>query len=74
MIRERRYLHLFLKADENYIDDNLVPYDWYMNHILTGAAEFNLPSEYITELKRLRTKEDTKAERKKRELGIYTTD
>ena len=31
-------------------NDSLKPYDWYMNHVITGAKENNLPKEHIKDL------------------------
>lgn len=31
------------------IDENLKPYSWYVNHVLVGAREASLPSDYIEE-------------------------
>lgn len=37
-------------ADSKAIDDNLVPYDWYKEFIVSGAILNNLPAEYIAKL------------------------
>lgn len=43
-------------AEENYINENLKPFDWYFNYVLNGAKENNLPFEYIEFLKLIKNK------------------
>lgn len=50
---------------ETYISQNLsnaLPYDWYMNYIIEGALENDLPKEYILSLSQIKTKIDKKKE------------
>ncbi|MFQ5769441.1 MAG: gamma-glutamylcyclotransferase [bacterium] len=44
------------------IDDSLKPYTWYMNHVITGAKENNLPEDYITKLEQVDAIEDPNPE------------
>lgn len=38
-------------ADSNSIDNNLLPFDWYKDFIVSGAIQNKLPVEYISQLK-----------------------
>jgi gamma-glutamylcyclotransferase (GGCT)/AIG2-like uncharacterized protein YtfP len=41
-------------------DANLLPYDWYKELVLRGAKEHSLPSAYIDEIARVKSKPDTR--------------
>ncbi|WKZ37742.1 MAG: gamma-glutamylcyclotransferase family protein [Anaerolineales bacterium] len=41
-------------------DDNLKPYDWYLELIIEGADECDLPKEYIDDLRKFESKPDTR--------------
>ncbi len=53
------------------IDENLVPYTWYMEHVLTGARENGLPTDYIASIEQVESIQDPDRERHARELSIY---
>lgn len=53
------------------IDNTLKPYSWYLKHVLEGAIEANLPSVYISELKKIDTIKDPDSVREKEQLSIY---
>ncbi|MBC6489671.1 gamma-glutamylcyclotransferase family protein [Flavihumibacter stibioxidans] len=38
-------------ADSKTIDNNLLPFDWYKDFIVSGAIQNKLPVEYISQLK-----------------------
>jgi gamma-glutamylcyclotransferase len=42
-------------ADDNYIDNTLLPYSWYLEYLVVGAIDFNLPSYYIEKIKQTKT-------------------
>jgi hypothetical protein len=63
----------YIATDPNHIDDNLVPYDWYKEHCLIGAREFNLPEDYVAMIEPLNSKVDLKTERSEKERSIYLT-
>ncbi len=48
-----------------------LPYDWYLKHVLTGALEAKLPSEYINQIRLQQTKIDLDSARAEREFSIY---
>ena len=50
-----------------HIDSSLKPYSWYKEHVLRGAQEYDLPSEYIGKIERIEAIEDHNEERNERE-------
>jgi len=42
-------------ADPDYIDNTLLPYDWYKDMVLAGAKEHSLPADYIAELAKIQS-------------------
>ena len=46
------------------IDNELIPFDWYLNYIITGAQDYNLQEEYIAKLQAIQTVYDTNIERR----------
>lgn len=57
-------------ADANAINNELLPYDWYKEFVVTGAEQNQLPAEYIEFLKNFRCNVDLDEQRKLRELNI----
>ena len=53
------------------IDENLVPYHWYKEHVLRGAMEHYLPADYIDSIRLTPSKIDPDTIRSERELAIY---
>lgn len=54
------------------IDKTLKPYSWYMRHVLTGAKETSLPTEYIeNKINSIESIEDRDKDRNAKELAIY---
>ena len=53
------------------IDENLIPYSWYKQHVIYGAQEAKLSDDYIEKIKQYPEKKDTDNEREKKELAIY---
>lgn len=51
--------------------EGLLPYPWYVLHVLAGAMEFALPSEYVERIERQETMPDADANRSDAELAIY---
>ncbi|ABC32411.1 conserved hypothetical protein [Hahella chejuensis KCTC 2396] len=52
-------------------DAYLLPFDWYLEHVLRGAEALRLPSSYLESLRATRAIADSDTERAKRELAIY---
>lgn len=38
-------------AEPSFIDDSLIPFDWYHNLVVRGAESFGFPAEYIDALR-----------------------
>ena len=53
------------------IDSKLKPYHWYKHHVLTGAKENGLPSEYVDKISSIESIPDPKLERHESEMAIY---
>ncbi|MBR9868727.1 MAG: gamma-glutamylcyclotransferase [Oceanospirillales bacterium] len=53
------------------IDASLKPYRWYVNHLLVGAREANLPAEYIDKIMGFEFVDDPDADRHARESLIH---
>lgn len=50
-------------ANPEYIDDHLVPYDWYKDYVLQGAREHNLPAAYVRSIEAWQSKADPDSKR-----------
>jgi len=57
-----------------HIDSTLIPYSWYLNHVLVGAREASLPGDYIAELAGITTVDDQNLQRNQQELSIHLPD
>lgn len=57
-------------ADPAAIDNTLLPYDWYMEFILSGARQNHLPSQYIDEILSFKYIVDTDEERRSENLTL----
>lgn len=49
----------------------LTPYSWYIEHVLVGARELGLPSDYIADIERVAAQTDPLPQRHADELAIY---
>jgi hypothetical protein len=63
----------YIAMDKKYINENLVPYNWYKEHCLVGASEHNLPKEYIEILTSFEATDDPDSNRAIAEKSIYST-
>ena len=45
-------------ANQNAINNLLIPYSWYMKYIIVGANDYGLPENYINQLNNIPTQED----------------
>lgn len=52
-------------------DPTLKPYTWYIKHILVGAKEACLPSDYIKQIEEVEAEKDPCKKREWEELKIY---
>jgi len=51
-------------ADNDYLNETLVPYNWYKSYIVNGAKQYNLPSEYIETLESIKSVQDINVKRR----------
>jgi gamma-glutamylcyclotransferase len=61
---------IYLAIDPAYLNNELFPFDWYKEHCIRGAKEFNLAVKYVTFLQTFESLVDTDAERRNRELAL----
>lgn len=54
-----------------HIDPAMVPYSWYLNHVIVGAKEIGIPNQYLKKLKATIAVEDQDNERALLERSIY---
>ena len=50
-------------AQEAFIDDTLIPFDWYLGLVVAGAIEHGLPAEHIEALRQTRSRPDPEPSR-----------
>jgi gamma-glutamylcyclotransferase (GGCT)/AIG2-like uncharacterized protein YtfP len=55
-----------------HIDTGLLPYCWYLEHVITGAREHALPEGYIRVIEKVEYISDPDPERREKELSIYS--
>lgn len=60
-------------ADPGAVNNNLPPFDWYKDLIVSGAESNDLPADYIDKLKQLKAVKDKDEERRKRNYDIINT-
>ena len=53
------------------IDDSARPYSWYLEHVLVGAKETQLPETYIQKLNLQTFMLDPNSQRSAKEMAIY---
>lgn len=53
------------------IDASLKPYDWYVNHVLIGAKEINVPEDYLAKIETSPQCEDPDKVRDAKERAVY---
>ena len=53
------------------IDETMIPYHWYKEHVLRGAMEHELPADYVESIRQTASKMDLDYFRSERELAIY---
>ncbi len=49
-------------ANVEFIDDNLLPFEWYKALVIAGALEHNLPEWYVQQLQQVPCSEDSDKE------------
>jgi gamma-glutamylcyclotransferase (GGCT)/AIG2-like uncharacterized protein YtfP len=61
---------IYLAIDPAFLNNELIPFDWYKEHCIRGAKEFKLPAEYVAFLENFESLADTDAERRNQELAL----
>lgn len=52
-------------------DPSLLPYSWYLDHVIYGAREIGVPADYLDAVSATKSREDPDRERDARERAIY---
>lgn len=55
------------------IDTSFKPYSWYLNHVVTGAIEIKLPSQYLNNIQSTQCIEDLDKNRDAQQRAIHST-
>lgn len=58
----RMKAHTYIASESNY-DSALVPFQWYLDYVLTGAYEHRLPEYYISNIRDVASIKDPDRER-----------
>ena len=53
------------------IDSSLKPYSWYLNHVIIGAKEINVPGHYLKAIQSVESIEDGDKKRDAEQRAIY---
>lgn len=53
-------------------DPSLLPYSWYLHHVMYGAKETGVPASYLEAISSIQSREDPDKERDTRERAIYS--
>jgi len=61
------------KARKEYIDNSLLPFDWYKRYVVMGASYFDFPEDYIRSLKQQPSVPDNDPSREK-ENGMLVSE
>ncbi len=54
------------------IDPSLKPYSWYLNHVIVGAKETNVPEQYLKDIQSTESIEDMDTKRDAEQRAIYS--
>ncbi|WP_223296002.1 gamma-glutamylcyclotransferase [Shewanella sediminis] len=52
-------------------DSSLQPFSWYLNHVVIGAKETNLPTQYLAVIESIECIEDLNKHRDSEQRAIY---
>jgi hypothetical protein len=52
-------------------DLSIKPYSWYLNHVVTGAIEINVPAQYLDIIQSIECVEDPDEKRDARQRAMY---
>lgn len=54
-----------------HIDEKLLPYSWYLQHVLTGALDMGLPPDHVAYIENIPTLLDPDPERHAQQQALY---
>lgn len=54
------------------IGASLIPYSWYLNHVIIGAKETRVPADYLTLIESIEYMEDPDKERDAKQRAMYS--
>jgi gamma-glutamylcyclotransferase (GGCT)/AIG2-like uncharacterized protein YtfP len=54
-----------------HIDDSLLPFHWYKQHVLVGAQETGLPPHYVAHIENMAATDDPDPLRQAKQLSLY---
>lgn len=63
----------FYVAEQTYIDNMLLPFDWYKRLVLAGGRYHDFPATYLARIARVESITDTDKQRQQRNLSILDT-
>lgn len=55
-----------------HIDSSLKPYSWYLNHVVIGAKETNVPTQYLAVIELIHAIEDPDKKRDAQQRAMYS--
>ena len=53
------------------MDSSLKPYSWYLNHVVIGAKEINIPAQYLDAIQSIECIEDPDENRDAKQRAMY---
>lgn len=53
------------------LSTGLIPYDWYLKHVVTGAVENQLPAAYIVKLQEIKSESDQDSSRAEEQFMVH---
>lgn len=68
---ERLAAYMYV-ADPDFVDPDLVPYDWYKQFVIAGAKEFALPAHYVHAIAKVPALPDPDSERHLRNMAMLS--
>jgi hypothetical protein len=60
----------FYQAEDDYIDDGLLPFDWYKELVIAGSRYHAFPDAYLMQINRVAAMPDNDAARHKHNMAI----
>lgn len=64
-------LHTYIASDNKFIEEGK-PYDWYLNFVISGAEENDLPSAYVQKLRGMQILKDADKLRREKNMNLIS--